>query len=302
MADVTVTYNGQNILEMSATGRKTLKTAKKRCKTDIEVAYVKSGGATYQSKTVTPGASQQVVLPDAGYDALSQVTVNGDADLIPGNIKQGIDIFGVVGTYDGSMPEPALPAAYQRVEYLDFVPNVGILVTIPTTGHILFSADCSSIKNKTSSEQYSCVFGYRKSSTSQKDFMLDFTGTSSKIHGFIRSASNGYVLEAGEAYVSGERVTIHILLKEPRSTALIGCYLDDAPNSYSATTTDSFHGPFYSLKGNDPVTGEVVAWFVPCYRKSDNQVGVYDYLANAFYAETRHYGSDYSITAGPDVN
>lgn len=44
MADVTVTYNGQNILEMSATGRKTLKTAKKRCKTDIEVVYVKSGG------------------------------------------------------------------------------------------------------------------------------------------------------------------------------------------------------------------------------------------------------------------
>lgn len=41
MADVTVTYNGQNILEMSATGRKTLKTAKKRCKTDIVLRYVR---------------------------------------------------------------------------------------------------------------------------------------------------------------------------------------------------------------------------------------------------------------------
>lgn len=301
MADVTLKYNGRNILELSASGNKTIKTAGKYCEADIGLAYVKSGGLNYQSKTVTPGASQQTVLPDSGYDALSQVVVNGDADLIPGNIKQGIDIFGVVGTYDGSMPEPALPDAYQRVEYLEFVPNIGILVTIPT-GRILFSADCSSIKNKTGGEQYSCVFGYRKSSTSQKDFMLDFTGTSSAIHGFIRLESNGYVLEAGEAYVSGERVTIHILLKEPRSTALIGCYLDDAPNTYSSTKNDSFHGSFYALKGNDPVTGEVVAWFVPCYRKSDNQVGVYDYLANAFYAETRHYGSDYSITAGPDVN
>lgn len=246
MADVTLTYKGNIIAELSATGNKTLKTAGKYCEADIELAYVKSGGEPV---------------------------------------------------------EPDLPNEYQRVEYLDFVPNVGILVTIPTTGRILFSADCASTKNKTGSEQYSCVFGYRvHPSTSQKDFMLDFTGTSSEIHGFIRSASNGYVFEAGEGYVSGERVTIHILLKEPRSTALIGCYLDDDPSTGTSIRNDSFEGSFYSLKGNDPVTGEVVAWFVPCYRKSDNQVGVYDHIANAFYAETRHYGSDYSITAGPDVN
>ena len=300
MAGVVLTYKEQTIATLRESGDLTLKTAGKYCDANIGVSY--AGDATYQSKTVTPGAAQQTVSPDPGYDALSQVVVNGDADLVPGNIRSGVDIFGGVGTYDGSIPEPALPAEYQRVEYLEFVPNVGILVTIPTTRRILFSADCSSIKNKTSSEQYSCVFGYRKSSTSQKDFMLGFTGTSSEIFGFIRSESNGYVLEAGEAYVSGERVTIHILLKEPRSTALIGCYLDDTPNTSSSTRNDSFHGPFYSLKGRDPVTGEVVAWFVPCYRKSDNQVGVYDYIANAFYFETRHYGSSYSITAGPDVN
>jgi hypothetical protein len=36
--------------------------------------YVGSGG-TYQSKTATPTFTQQVITPDAGYDALSQVTV-----------------------------------------------------------------------------------------------------------------------------------------------------------------------------------------------------------------------------------
>lgn len=51
-----------------------------------------------QSKTVTPSASQQVVNADAGYDGLSQVTVAGDADLVAGNIKQGVNIFGVTGT------------------------------------------------------------------------------------------------------------------------------------------------------------------------------------------------------------
>lgn len=37
---------------------------------------VDENAPSYQSKTVTPTASQQVVTPDSGYDALSQVTVN----------------------------------------------------------------------------------------------------------------------------------------------------------------------------------------------------------------------------------
>lgn len=258
MADVTLTYNGQNILEMSASGTKTLKAAGKICKTDIEVAYVKSGGGggngaivppefqglsygyiissgtafyqdtnqntylqiynviadhTYllavgntvgnrrrasffagktisqfmpylttaaaqltriysdgvwlapftqgaddrenalagrilytapasgvilystdsagntcpaycvdmtvagtlrlQTKTVTPEASQQTVMPDSGYDGLSSVTVNGDADLVAGNIRNGVEIFGVTGTYgSGSASYPVFDAYF----------------------------------------------------------------------------------------------------------------------------------------------------------------------------------------------
>ena len=95
-----------------------------------------------QSKTVAPTASQQTVKPDSGYDGLSQVTVNaipstyvkpsytkaaatyvpttanrtisagtyltgaqtikGDSNLVAGNIKSGVSIFGVTGRYVGS--------------------------------------------------------------------------------------------------------------------------------------------------------------------------------------------------------
>lgn len=50
-----------------------------------------------QAKTVTPKASAQTVIPDIGY-LLDSVVVNGDSDLIPSNIRNGVDIFGVIGT------------------------------------------------------------------------------------------------------------------------------------------------------------------------------------------------------------
>lgn len=62
---------------------------------------VKSSGSspTLQSRTVNPSSSTQYITPQSRYDALSQVTVWGDSNLIGSNIKSGVSIFGVIGNY-----------------------------------------------------------------------------------------------------------------------------------------------------------------------------------------------------------
>lgn len=60
-----------------------------------------------QDKTVTPTTSQQTITADEGKDGLGTVTVSAvtaaiDENIIAGNIKSGVTILGVAGTYDGT--------------------------------------------------------------------------------------------------------------------------------------------------------------------------------------------------------
>lgn len=63
-----------------------------------------------QEKTVTPTKEGLSVVPDSGFDGMSKVTVNGDANLVPENIKEGVSIFGVEGNLKGGAEWRSLPS------------------------------------------------------------------------------------------------------------------------------------------------------------------------------------------------
>lgn len=55
---------------------------------------------TQAAKTITPSTSNQTIA--AGTYCSGTQTIKGDANLVAGNIKSGVSIFGVAGSYEGS--------------------------------------------------------------------------------------------------------------------------------------------------------------------------------------------------------
>ena len=124
---ITITSNGTQTITPS-TGKDGL--------SSVTITVNVPTGVNLQAKSTSPSSSEQEITPDAGFDGLSKVTVaaaplqtrtvtptaaaqqiekssnsyyglqrvniNGDANLIPGNIRNGISIFGVAGSYSPS--------------------------------------------------------------------------------------------------------------------------------------------------------------------------------------------------------
>lgn len=65
--------------------------------------------AVASNTTITPSTTSQTV-GGVNYMMEGPVTVAGDSDLIASNIKSGVNIFGVTGTYSGSSSSPRLQA------------------------------------------------------------------------------------------------------------------------------------------------------------------------------------------------
>ena len=88
---------------------------------------------TQAAATITPGTSAKTAVA-AGRYTTGAVTVAGDPNLAPGNIKSGVSIFGVNGNYEGdslSNLSLAVATAYQPIS--PTITASKITVTMPST-------------------------------------------------------------------------------------------------------------------------------------------------------------------------
>lgn len=246
-----------------------------------------------------------VYTPEEGVDGFSSVEVEVNPVIESLEVSEngvytpptGVDGYDVVTVdVESSVePEPDLPNAYQRVEYLDFSPDAGIIVTLPT-GYGLYTVKVSLDSLDASGND--TFFGYRESASSNYDFQFRYS--SGKIETWFRTSEGGTTVQNPiNNIVTGEIYALTGFLIVNRTNALAGKY---ARYSSSGVDGDCLDGKLYEIKALDLSDFSTKCWMVPCYRKSDNKPGFYDHNANAFYHEVYSPNNVYSITPGPNVN
>ena len=195
-------------------------------------------------------------------------------------------------TFLGWSETPSLPDAYQEVEYIRFSGSktdgqyldAGLVPTNHTTEAKMTFED-SSYSNT--------VFG-----TSQGYKYYRFAAYGNDYYWGLDNAEGG----STGTYTTG----VHTLVYNGDNNAVV---LDGATIGSGAAITSTtnlligqrdacfFTGKLYYLRVTDKSTGNVVRDFVPAYRKSDGEIGLYDTINGVFYT---NLGTG-SLTKGANV-
>lgn len=99
-----------------------------------------------EEKTIIPSASAQEIMPTENK-FLSKVTVSGDANLTAGNVKSGVTIFGIEGSYTSDANAMAEDIAMNKTAYINGQKITGTLPLFPNSR--TFTVDNAGVADNT---------------------------------------------------------------------------------------------------------------------------------------------------------
>lgn len=89
---------------------------------------------TQAARTITPSTSTQTAVASGRY-TIGNVTVAGSANLVPTNIKSGVNIFGVTGTFEGESKVYTITNEFDAGVSPPSSATAGEIVTFPASNN-----------------------------------------------------------------------------------------------------------------------------------------------------------------------
>ena len=197
--------------------------------------------------------------------------------------------------------KPLLPADYQQVEYIEATGTQYINANTPGLNGDTLKIEMDYMSLKQSGESYNVLFGVKKDNNpfygayvsilSALTIAYVFGGGDSSLQPEQGSGNaisgtniaygnrNIYALSRNSFTVKGDNDYSYVPGTNAFPSTIASLYLM-ARNNISGVSGDA-HGRCYSAKiwSGDNLTRD----FVPCYRKSDSVVGLYDLVSGSFF-------------------
>lgn len=224
------------------------------------------GNITLEDRTVTPNSGEQIIEASDGFDGLGVVTVLGDENFIAENIKNGVEIWGIMGTsaaspfsaygsgsipyvHKGSATSPGLTFA-GMFETFDFAKKIGeakcyfndvLLPGIPAA--MLERLPYVWIRNDTTNGNYNLIFSKHQPWYDSSDLSIQ-SQSAAGFAAWYQIALDG--ADSASVWTFASAKTVYFGLDDARTVLWSNC---DIPNG-AATATEIY------FEGSEPVPAE----------------------------------------------
>ena len=152
----------------------------------VDGALVTGTIASQGAQTITPGTSNKTIA--SGKYLSGAQTIKGDANLVAGNIKKGVSIFGVTGTYD---PSSTYKLSYSLYKLGD-ISGITHSTTMYNTSYYYKGSGTITVSNTIKLIYLSSQFGYNYGANGISLVWIPGVG-------YIRGMENGYQEYGGTA-------------------------------------------------------------------------------------------------------